>query len=186
MPTARRSTVKPGSENAADEAVAQPPMRPQSFMFIDFQEPGKVLKPDKAVRSFVMHQARRHRPWSTRKNPPSPDTESAPKRRRKDTPVQDTDESAEPSPVSSSFILERNPSESVSGPKSQSIGTSPASQPCTSRSPILATAARCRLATTTAAVRLCVQRGVIYGNQPKVSPIHSMLWRCEQTQKQVP
>ena len=137
MPTARRSTVKPGSENAADEAVAQPPMRPQSFMFIDFQEPGKVLKPDKAVRSFVMHQARRHRPWSTRKNPPSPDTESAPKRRRKDTPVQDTDESAEPSPVSSSFILERNPSESVSGPKSQSIGTSPASQPCTSRSPNL-------------------------------------------------
>jgi hypothetical protein len=38
----------------------------QSFMFIDSSVQGTNAKPDKAVRSFVMHQARRQKPWSTR------------------------------------------------------------------------------------------------------------------------
>jgi hypothetical protein len=42
--------------------------RPQQtkFMFIDASDKGTNAKPDKAVRSFVMHQARRSKPWSTR------------------------------------------------------------------------------------------------------------------------
>ncbi|KAF2735062.1 hypothetical protein EJ04DRAFT_222574 [Polyplosphaeria fusca] len=47
---------------------------PMSFMFIDSSNQGQNAKPDKAVRSFVMHQARRQKPWSTRqKLPPSPE-----------------------------------------------------------------------------------------------------------------
>ncbi|KAF2865894.1 fungal-specific transcription factor domain-containing protein [Massariosphaeria phaeospora] len=45
----------------------------RQFMFIDSTSHGTNAKPDKTVRSFVMHQARRQKPWSTRqKNPPSP------------------------------------------------------------------------------------------------------------------
>src|SRR4051794_38762700 len=42
------------------------PPAPMKFMFIDSSDKGTNAKPDKAVRSFVMHQARRNKPWSTR------------------------------------------------------------------------------------------------------------------------
>ncbi|KAF2280175.1 uncharacterized protein EI97DRAFT_391056 [Westerdykella ornata] len=38
----------------------------QKFMFIDPTSHGANAKPNKAVRSFVMHHARRAKPWSTR------------------------------------------------------------------------------------------------------------------------
>ncbi|KAF2262585.1 hypothetical protein CC78DRAFT_311860 [Lojkania enalia] len=53
---------------------------PMKFMFIDSTSHGTNAKPDKAVRSFVMHQARRQKPWSTRqKLMQSPSTEDAPR-----------------------------------------------------------------------------------------------------------
>ena len=46
------------------------------FMFIDASDQGGNAKPNKAVRSFVMHQARRQKPWSTRqKSATSPETD---------------------------------------------------------------------------------------------------------------
>jgi hypothetical protein len=62
----------------------------QSFMFIDSSVQGTNAKPNKAVRSFVMHQARRQKPWSTRQKR----AESPPKQERgvrsktKPSPVQ--------------------------------------------------------------------------------------------------
>lgn len=57
----------------ASRTSAKRPMR--AFMFIDSSDHGTNAKPDKAVRSFVMHQARRQKPWSTRQkrseSPPS-------------------------------------------------------------------------------------------------------------------
>lgn len=40
------------------------------FMFIDSTNHGTNAKPDKTVRSFVMHQARRSKTWSTRQKQP--------------------------------------------------------------------------------------------------------------------
>ncbi|KAF2205614.1 hypothetical protein GQ43DRAFT_477206 [Delitschia confertaspora ATCC 74209] len=74
------ATPQSGHENAHSNGKAS--KRPQTFMFIDSSQPGVNLKPDKAVRSFVMHQARSRRRWSTRKPPicpeETPDTEEAP------------------------------------------------------------------------------------------------------------
>jgi hypothetical protein len=48
------------------------------FMFIDSSTHGQNAKPDKAVRSFVMHQARQSKPWSTRqKTAPTPKSGTA-------------------------------------------------------------------------------------------------------------
>lgn len=44
----------------------RPPPPAMKFMFIDSSSQGTNAKPNKAVRSFVMHQARRSKPWSTR------------------------------------------------------------------------------------------------------------------------
>ncbi|ORY17782.1 hypothetical protein BCR34DRAFT_596656 [Clohesyomyces aquaticus] len=52
--------------------------RPMKFMFIDSTDHGTNAKPNKAVRSFVMHQARRQKPWSTRKSPQSPNAGTGP------------------------------------------------------------------------------------------------------------
>ena len=52
------------SGHAGRRKSKRPPQ--MKFMFIDSSEGGTNAKPDKAVRSFVMHQARRSKPWSTR------------------------------------------------------------------------------------------------------------------------
>jgi hypothetical protein len=62
----------------------------QSFMFIDSSVQGTNAKPNKAVRSFVMHQARRQKPWSTRQKRAEspPKQERGVRSRTKPSPVQ--------------------------------------------------------------------------------------------------
>ena len=66
-----------GQDNGRQTRGRRSGKRPSQmkFMFIDSTSHGQNAKPDKAVRSFVMHQARRAKPWSTRqKNSQSPRT----------------------------------------------------------------------------------------------------------------
>jgi hypothetical protein len=67
-----------GSRAGRRRAGKRPP--DMKFMFIDSSTHGQNAKPDKAVRSFVMHQARRSKPWSTRQKTaqtPKPATASS-------------------------------------------------------------------------------------------------------------
>jgi hypothetical protein len=54
-----------GSDRSRRRRSRKPPQQ-MNFMFIDSSDHGVNAKPDKAVRSFVMHQARRSKTWSTR------------------------------------------------------------------------------------------------------------------------
>ncbi|KAF2019607.1 hypothetical protein BU24DRAFT_342963 [Aaosphaeria arxii CBS 175.79] len=71
-----------GSQERANKGGRRSGKKPQpmKFMFIDSSDHGVNAKPDKAVRSFVMHQARRSKPWSTRmkasKSPPADDEDN--------------------------------------------------------------------------------------------------------------
>jgi hypothetical protein len=60
--------VPPDSQDSGQNGGRRSGKRPQKmkFMFIDSTDHGRNAKPDKAVRSFVMHQARRSKTWSTR------------------------------------------------------------------------------------------------------------------------
>ncbi|KAF2115863.1 hypothetical protein BDV96DRAFT_492097 [Lophiotrema nucula] len=83
------------------------------FMFIDSSTKGQNAKPDKAVRSFVMHQARRNKPWSTRqRNAQSPNTDTArapTPRAQRPSPTLDRAEGRN-SPVGPSWLNDLDPS----------------------------------------------------------------------------
>ncbi|KAF2000034.1 hypothetical protein P154DRAFT_522825 [Amniculicola lignicola CBS 123094] len=65
-----------GGRRAGKQPKQQPKMK---FMFIDSTNQGANAKPDKAVRSFVMFNARRQQKWSTKqKIDPHPETASTP------------------------------------------------------------------------------------------------------------
>lgn len=71
--------VTGGQDDGRKESRRSGKKKPQKmqFMFIDSTDHGTNAKPNKAVRSFVMHQARRQKPWSTRQKPQSPDEEES-------------------------------------------------------------------------------------------------------------
>ena len=66
-------SMEPGHEHNASpgwEASGPQPGDPQDFLFINSSNGVQgSIKPNRAIRSFIMHQARKQRQWSTRKVP---------------------------------------------------------------------------------------------------------------------
>ncbi|KAF2473224.1 uncharacterized protein BDR25DRAFT_129824 [Lindgomyces ingoldianus] len=136
-PSSGHNVTRTGTSGKAQKR----PMK--SFMFIDSSQGGQNSKPDKAVRSFVMHQARRQKPWSTRKSPQSPSTGTAPtKPSQKRSSFEIPRRADEIAPASSWFEYDPSPnswnaqsggspvsssSSSVSGRSSQPCLTPPSS-----------------------------------------------------------
>ncbi|KAF2191344.1 hypothetical protein K469DRAFT_656147 [Zopfia rhizophila CBS 207.26] len=103
--------------------------RQQTFMFIDSTTQGANMKPNKAVRSFVMHHARKSRPWSTKKAGQSSNTGRVAKTGPRRSSTQTQHRAGEISAAGTS-LLKYEPSSKERNTQSTGSPVSNSSQPC--------------------------------------------------------